>query len=160
MLRRIFKPLEKGRKMGRRIAMIFSHAKRTSVAGRLAGALAITSATGALAIALAAPALAQESNASLRGSVTGATQITAVDVATGFRRTIDVTQDGRYNFPQLRPATYYLEITGVDGTVRRTDEFTLQIAQDAVLDFDDIAQEPTVADASATPRGRREHFAA
>ena len=57
--------------------MIFSHAKRTSVAGRLAGALAITSATGALAIALAAPALAQESNASLRGSVTGATQITA-----------------------------------------------------------------------------------
>ncbi len=68
--------------------MIFSHAKRTSVAGRLAGALAITSATGALAIALAAPALAQE---------------------------------------------------------------TLQIAQDAVLDFDDIAQEPTVADASATP---------
>ena len=131
--------------------MIFSHAKRTSVAGRLAGALAITSATGALAIALAAPALAQESNASLRGNVTGATQITAVDVATGFRRTIDVTQDGRYNFPQLRPATYYLEITGVDGTVRRTDEFTLQIAQDAVLDFDDIAQEPTVADASATP---------
>ena len=131
--------------------MIFSHAKRTSVAGRLAGALALGSATGALAIALAVPAHAQESNASLRGSVTGATQITAVDVATGFRRTVDVSQDGRYNFPQLRPATYYLEITGTDGTVRRTDEFTLRIAQDAVLDFDDIAQEPTVADSSAAP---------
>ncbi|WP_375289029.1 TonB-dependent receptor domain-containing protein [Qipengyuania sp.] len=122
--------------------------KGALISRKLAAALAVGVAGGAMSMALAVPAHAQESNASLRGTVTGATEITAVDIATGFRRTVSVSQDGRYNFPQLRPATYYLEITGIDGVIRRTDEFTLLIAQDSVLNFDDIAQEPAVADPS------------
>lgn len=131
--------------------MVLSQRKnRPFTARRLAAALAAGTAGAALSFALAAPAQAQQSTASLRGKVTGASQITAVDIATGTRRTVQVAADGGYNFPSLRPATYYLEITGSDGTVRRTDEFTLQIAQDAVLDFDNIAEAPTTVGAPGT----------
>ena len=117
--------------------MLFWMKNRSGVAGRLASALALGCATGAIAIATTVPAHAQESSASLRGRITGgATEATAVDIATGFRRSVTISADGRYNFPQLRPATYYLEITTADGSMERTDEFTLLIAQDAVLDFD------------------------
>lgn len=119
-----------------------SHCTRPRAARRLAAALAFTTATGAIAVALAAPAHAQESNASLRGNVAGATQITAVEVETGIRRTVAVDADGSYNFASLRPGTYRLEITTQQG-VRQTDEFTLNVAQDAVLDFDDLATAPT-----------------
>ncbi|QWC57516.1 TonB-dependent receptor [Erythrobacter sp. 3-20A1M] len=107
-------------------------------ARRLAAALALGVAGSAIAVATAVPAHAQESSASLRGNVQGASEITAVEVNTGFRRTVPVSADGTYNFAQLRPGTYRLEITTPNG-VRQTDEFTLLIAQDAVLDFDDIA---------------------
>lgn len=127
--------------------MIFSHAKRTSVAGRLAGALALGSATGALAIALAVPAHAQESNASLRGTISGgATEITAIRVDTGVRRTVAIGSDGRYNFASLAPGTYTLEVVTPNG-VRLTDSFDLSVAQDAQLDFD-VAE--LVSDTSAT----------
>ena len=118
--------------------------RRSPFARRLAAALALSAAGGALALGLAVPAHAQESTASLRGSVTGATQITAIEVNTGIRRTVDVDTNGSYNFASLRPGTYRLEITTAQG-VRRTDEFTLNVAQDAVLDFDDLAAAPTVA---------------
>ncbi|MEL7730326.1 TonB-dependent receptor [Citromicrobium bathyomarinum] len=107
------------------------------MANRLASALVLGCATGAIAIATATPAHAQESSSSLRGQITGgATEVTAVDPATSFRRSVSIDENGRYNFPQLRPATYYLEITTADGDVRQTDEFTLLIAQDALLNFD------------------------
>ena len=135
--------------------MVLSQRKnRSFTARRLAAALAAGTASAALSFALAVPAQAQESTSSLRGNVTGASQITAVDIATGSRRTVQVAADGSYNFPALRPATYYLEITGSDGTVRRTDEFTLQIAQDAVLDFDNIAEaETTVGEPGTASAG-------
>jgi outer membrane receptor protein involved in Fe transport len=115
---------------------------RSPFARRLAAALAVGTAGSVMALALAAPAHAQESNASLRGSVAGATQITAIEVDTGIRRTVAVGSDGSYNFASLRPGTYRLEITTPQG-VRQTDEFTLNVAQDAVLDFDDLATAPT-----------------
>ena len=125
---------------------------RSRGARRLAAALAFTTASGALAVALAAPAHAQEANASLRGSVTGATRITAVDVNTGIRRTVEVGADGSYNFASLRPGTYRLEIETPQG-VRQTDEFTLAVAQDAVLDFDDLATAETVPDQADAGEG-------
>ena len=57
---------------------------------------------------VAVPAQAQESNASLRGKVTAdgksaASQVVAVDLDSGYRRTVEVRPDGSYNFASLRP---------------------------------------------------------
>lgn len=122
---------------------------RRLTARRLTAALAVTTAPAALGVALAAPAYAQEVNASLRGRVaadSAVTQVTAIEVDSGIRRTVQVAPDGSYNFASLRPGTYRLELTTATG-VRTTDEFTLQVAQDAVLDFDLSA--PGVADGAA-----------
>ncbi len=112
---------------------------RTRSAGfgrKLAAALAVGVAGGAMSLAMVAPAHAQESNASLRGTITGgATEVTAIRVDTGVRRSVTIGADGRYNFASLAPGRYRLEITTPDG-VRQTDSFELSVAQDAVLDFD------------------------
>ena len=112
---------------------------RSSGFGRkLAAALAIGVAGGAMTVAMVAPAHAQEVNASLRGRITGAegiSQVTAVEVNTGINRSVSVSADGAYNFASLRAGTYHLEVATANG-VRRTDEFTLTVAQSAVLDFD------------------------
>jgi hypothetical protein len=111
---------------------------RSPLARRLAAALAVGTAGGALALTLAAPAHAQESTASLRGRVSAesaVTQVTAVELATGLRRTATVGSDGSYVFASLRPGTYRLELATADG-VRQTEPFTLLVAQNAQLDFD------------------------
>lgn len=120
---------------------------RSVTARRLAAALVLGAASGAVAIGLAVPAHAQEVSASLRGTITpagGAQDITAVQVATNQRRTVTVSPSGGYNFPSLRPGTYRLEITTPEG-VEQTDEFELLVAQNAVLDFDlaELAAAPT-----------------
>ena len=133
--------------------MKFPHMNRSAVARRMALALVHGSAMGALAIGLAAPAHAQESNASLRGQITGgATQVAAVRVDTGVTRTATIAADGRYNFASLAAGTYRLEVTTPDG-VLQTDTFQLSVAQDAVLNFDvgEIAatEAPAAADDGA-----------
>jgi outer membrane receptor protein involved in Fe transport len=124
----------------------------------LASALALGVASFSLTIALATPAHAQEVNASLRGKVTvegGASQVTAIEVNTGMVRTSAVAADGTYNFPSLRPGTYRLEVA-TPGGVRRTDEFTLSVAQTAVLDFDLAAAAPPPAEAGAPAAADRD----
>lgn len=116
-------------------------------------ALALGAATLSLAFSLATPAHAQEVNASLRGTITvegGATQVTAIDVNSGISRTTPVAADGGYNFPSLRPGTYRLEITTPSG-VRRTDEITLAVAQNALLDIDLPAEQPPAAAEAGAP---------
>jgi outer membrane receptor protein involved in Fe transport len=127
------------------------HSARPSRARALAAALAWSSAAGALAVGFSAPAFAQQVNASLRGTVAaegGVTQVTAVNVNTGLSRTSTVTAGGAYTFASLPPGTYRLELT-TPGGVRRTDEFTLLVAQDAVLDFDLSAPEIATGDDNA-----------
>lgn len=131
--------------------MKFSHdfqtnSARQSRARSLAAALAWSSAAAALTVAVAAPAHAQVSNASLRGTVKaegGVSQVTAINVNTGLTRTATVGESGSYNIASLPVGTYRLEIT-TPGGVRNTDEFTLSVGQSAVLDFDfsqpDIAE--------------------
>ena len=111
---------------------------RPSGLRRLASTLALGVASGTMALALTTPAQAQESQSSLRGTVSadgGVTQVTAIEVNTGITRTATVSPDGGYNFASLRPGVYRLELTTPNG-VRQTDQFTLSVAQDAVLDFD------------------------
>ena len=120
---------------------------------QVASALALGVASISLSVALATPAHAQEVNASLRGRITvegGATQVTAVEVATGFRRTSTVAADGSYNFASQRPGPYRLEVT-TPGGVQRTDNFTLAVAQNAILDFN--LATPTAAEGAAPGEG-------
>ncbi|WP_430635056.1 carboxypeptidase regulatory-like domain-containing protein [Sphingomonas hankookensis] len=105
---------------------------------RAALAAATTLATGAMLAPVAA--YAQVGQASLRGTITSppgnqATQVTAVEVATGIRRTATIGADGAYNFASLRAGTYRLEIQLTNGT-RNSDEFTLRVGQNAGLDID------------------------
>ena len=110
------------------------------------------------AVAVATPAAAQVDNASLRGRIAapagGApTQVTAIEVNTGVRRTSVVDATGRYNFTALRAGTYRLEVTTPTGT-RSTDNFTLTVGQAAVFDFDlgeAPAPAPATDDAGAPP---------
>ena len=114
-----------------------SLARRSRVRA-VAVALAWSSGAAALAVGVAAPAHAQQVNASLRGKVKaegGVSQVTIVNVDTGFTRISTPTADGSYQFASLPPGTYRLEVTTPSG-VRRTDEFPLAVAQNAVFDFD------------------------
>lgn len=103
---------------------------------RLASALMLGSAAAAF---VPAPAVAQQSNASLRGVITdngtpAGTQVTAVNVDTGFR-TVSPINNGAYNFAQLLPGRYRLDVATANGT-RQTDVFTLTVGQNAQLSFD------------------------
>lgn len=107
---------------------------KSRAAMRIAAALMIGTAMGGVALT---PAHAQESTASLRGTITGAsgvTQVAAVEVATGIRRIATVAADGAYNLPSLRPGTYRLEITTASG-VRTTQPITLLVGQNSQLDL-------------------------
>lgn len=94
-----------------------------------------------VALVLAAmPAHAQQSDATLRGTITApggseATQVVAIDIASGYRKTSDVGPDGQYHFASLRPGRYRLEVVTPAGS-RSTDEFTLLVGHNFVLDFD------------------------
>src|SRR5688572_4509046 len=91
---------------------------RRSRARALAAALAWSSAGAALALGAAAPAHAQVSGASLRGTVKaegGVSQVTAINVNTGLRRTSTVGANGGYNFASLPTGTYRLELTTPNG---------------------------------------------
>ena len=112
-------------------------------------ALMIGSATAAIT---AVPAHAQVNDASLRGRITAAegarpTEVIAVEVNTGVRRTATVSAEGVYNFPSLRVGTYRLEVVAPSGT-RSTDQFTLSVGQAATFDFDLSA--PTEAPSTET----------
>ncbi|RPF72826.1 TonB-dependent receptor [Aurantiacibacter spongiae] len=117
---------------------------------RLAAALVISVGGGALAIGLATPVHAQETSASLRGTISGqgVESVTAIDTETGARRTVAVQPDGTYVFSSLRPGTYWLELRTAAG-VTSTDQITLLVAQDAVLDFDAAEAVAPVADEPA-----------
>ena len=132
-----------------------SRANDSRLARRLAAALAVGVAGGAMSIALVAPAHAQESGASLRGQITGAEGISqgvAIEVNTGVRRTGAANAAGDYNFASLRPGTYRLEVTTANG-VRTTETFTLRVAQNAVLDFDLGPQDSAATAGAEAPAG-------
>lgn len=103
---------------------------------RFAAALMVSSAAGAF---IATPVEAQQSTASLRGVITdngqpAGTQVTATNVDTGFRQ-VSTIRNGAYNFAQLQPGRYKLEVTTANGT-RQTDVFSLSVGQTAQLNFD------------------------
>src|SRR3546814_20580122 len=101
---------------------------------RFAAALILGSAGAALAIGIATPAAAQVSNASLRGTVKaegGVSQVTAINVNTGFQRSVTVGAKGSYNFASLPVGPSRLDLTTPNG-VRSPRSEEGRVGQDGV----------------------------
>ncbi len=105
-----------------------------------------------------APAMAQLTTATIRGTVSsgeaaaaGAT-VTATNVETGDSRTATTGADGGYNLTGLRPGTYDISFTpgGGEAVVRRV---IVSVGQTASLDADTSANSTSIDDQGATAPG-------
>ncbi|MBD8679456.1 TonB-dependent receptor [Sphingomonas sp. CFBP 13720] len=121
---------------------------------RTALVAATTLATGAIAIA---PASAQTTTASVRGTVRDAagavvSGATVVAVSSGTNQTYRATTDasGRYTLNGIRAGAYAVTITGPSGEVF-TRDVTVGIAQSASLDATLGAAAPATGDTAAAP---------
>ncbi len=121
---------------------------------RTALVAATTLATGAIAIA---PASAQTTTASVRGTVRDAagavvSGATVVAVSSGTNQTYRATTDasGRYTLNGIRAGAYAVTITGPGGEVF-TRDVTVGIAQSASLDATLAAAAPATGDTAAAP---------
>jgi outer membrane receptor protein involved in Fe transport len=74
-------------------------------------------------------ALAQSSNATLRGKAEAGAQVTAINTATGTKRQVTANTDGSYALVGLAPGTYKVTSGGAERTV------TLQVATSVNLDL-------------------------
>jgi outer membrane receptor protein involved in Fe transport len=85
------------------------------------------------ALGLSAPAFAQLTTATIRGTVAAAAQgtsVTAVNVETGFRVTAQAAADGTYVLSGLRPGTYDISAPGA-----ATQRVVVSVGQTATLDL-------------------------
>jgi outer membrane receptor protein involved in Fe transport len=123
--------------------------------------LACAGATMLASAAAIAPAYAQTTTASVRGTVRDAAGApvagaTVVAVSTGTNQTLRATTDasGNYALTGLRPTTYTVTVTGTDGAVFE-EVVTVGIGQSLTLDADLAAATPAGTDvpSDATPEG-------
>ncbi|MCF5929758.1 carboxypeptidase-like regulatory domain-containing protein, partial [Xanthomonas perforans] len=78
------------------------------------------------------PAMAQSSNATLRGQVASAqsgSEVVVTNLATGSVRRAPVNANGNYTIVGLQPGTYKVESNGISRTV------TLSVASSAIVDL-------------------------
>ena len=109
-------------------------------AGRLRSLLLTA---GAVAVAaaslLAGPVQAQESTATLRGTITAESPesltVAAVNADTGFRRAAAVRADGTYVLVALPPGSYRVDVVGAAGMTKAAD-VRLLVGQTAELNFE------------------------
>ena len=106
--------------------------KRKLLTCALAGVLVIAS----------GHAIAQSSNATLRGKTEAGAQVTAVNTATGTKRQVTATADGSYALVGLAPGTYKVTSGGTERTV------TLQVATSVNLDLAGTAPAAPAGDAT------------
>jgi len=96
----------------------------------------------ATSLAVAAPALADETVATLQGRVDGVpagTEVAAIDTQTGHRMTARVDAKGNYVLLGVRPSRYRVEVAG-----RGAQEATLLVGQTVVVDFSSTADQIVV----------------
>lgn len=103
---------------------------------------ALSAALLATTLLAGAPALAQVTNATIRGNVSagdtaaaGGT-VTARNVDTNAVQTAPVGANGFYILPGLRPGTYDVSVTGQDGVAGPAQRVIISIGQNATLDLD------------------------
>jgi TonB-dependent receptor-like protein/carboxypeptidase family protein len=100
-----------------------------------------------------APAMAQLTTATIRGTVsTGqaaapGTIVSAVNVATGFTTRATAGPDGSYVLTGLRPGTYDISVTAEGGAVV-TQRVIVSVGQTATLDLDTVAPAAGVDEAA------------
>ncbi|SDR15131.1 Outer membrane receptor proteins, mostly Fe transport [Pseudoxanthomonas sp. CF385] len=99
----------------------------------------LTCALASVLVIASGHAIAQSSNATLRGKADAGAQVTAVNTATGTKRQVTATADGSYALVGLAPGTYKVTSGGTERTV------TLQVATSVSLDL--------AGDAPAAPAG-------
>ncbi len=88
--------------------------------------------TLAASLLAANPAMAQSSNATLRGQVASAqsgSEVVVTNIATGSVRRAPVNANGNYTIVGLQPGTYKVESNGISRTV------TLSVASSATVDL-------------------------
>ncbi|RXD83883.1 carboxypeptidase-like regulatory domain-containing protein, partial [Xanthomonas perforans] len=102
----------------------------------------------AASLLAASPAMAQSSNATLRGQVAASqagTTVTATNVATGTTRRVATGPDGSYALVGLPPGTYKVDAgPGTEKTV------TLSVASSVSLNLGSGGEATTPADGTAT----------
>lgn len=99
----------------------------------------LTCALASVLVVASGHAIAQSSNATLRGKAEAGAQVTAVNTATGSKRQVTANADGSYALAGLPPGTYTVSSGGTERTV------TLQVATSVSLDL--------VGGAPAAPAG-------
>ncbi|WP_296281205.1 TonB-dependent receptor [Pseudoxanthomonas sp.] len=99
----------------------------------------LTCALASVLVVASGHAIAQSSNATLRGKADAGAQVTAVNTATGSKRQVTANADGSYALAGLPPGTYTVSSGGTERTV------TLQVATSVSLDL--------VGGAPAAPAG-------
>jgi outer membrane receptor protein involved in Fe transport len=122
---------------------------RTALLRTLRSALLATS------LLVAAPAVAQLTTSTIRGTVSsGATAtpgavVTAVNIDTNATIRSTAGADGSYVLTGLRPGTYDISVGGADGAAARTERVIIGVGESATLDIDSAASAAPVADAAA-----------
>ncbi|RUO80232.1 hypothetical protein CWI84_06265 [Idiomarina tyrosinivorans] len=92
----------------------------------------LTAAAVAAAMGISAGALAQSTTGSITGKVVGTNQqaisnatVTIRNLETGYTRTIEVGEEGRYRFPSLPSGRYVVTANASGYEPTKTDEFTI-----------------------------------
>jgi outer membrane receptor protein involved in Fe transport len=83
--------------------------------------------------AVATPALAQSTAATVRGQAPAQARVTATNVATGLSRSVEASSSGNYSVAGLPPGTYRIDVAAAGQTTSRV--VTLQVGQTATLDL-------------------------
>ncbi|PPJ43965.1 MULTISPECIES: TonB-dependent receptor [unclassified Pseudoxanthomonas] len=102
----------------------------------------LTCALASVLVIASGHAIAQSSNATLRGKAEAGAQVTAVNTATGTKRQVTATADGSYALVGLAPGTYKVTSGGTERTV------TLQVATSVNLDLAGAAPATPAGDAT------------
>lgn len=102
----------------------------------------LTCALASVLVIASGHAIAQSSNATLRGKAEAGAQVTAVNTATGSKRQVTANADGSYALAGLPPGTYTVSSGGTERTV------TLQVATSVSLDL--VGGAPTAPAGDAT----------
>jgi hypothetical protein len=106
-------------------------------------------------LAVAAPAaFAQSTAATIRGQVlvdsapAASAQVTATNLATGLKRTVQAGSNGSYSVAGLPPGTYRIDVTA--GGRTNSKDVTLQVGQTATLNLGvgGVAESPVAGDAT------------
>lgn len=109
----------------------------------------------ATSLLVAAPAMAQLTTSTIRGTVSSGTAaspgavVTAVNVDTNAVTRATAGPDGSYVLTGLRPGTYDIGVAGAEGATASKERVTIGVGESATLDINAAAPAAPVADAAA-----------